>query len=110
MNQLKNLGLLVLNILILAVSMPILEYDLNKTLKPDYDWLPTYPVVDIIIVSVASIFAIYHIALLFLIITRRLNIYKRWIWFGTLVVWSLIGIMVLMLGKSFLPIYFPSSF
>lgn len=90
--------------------MPILEYDLSKTIKPDYDWLPTSPIVDIAIVSVASIIAIYHIALLFLIIVKRLNNYQRWIWLGTLVIWSLVGVMVLMLGKSFLPIYFPTSF
>lgn len=101
---------MILNILVLAVTMPILEYDLSKTIKPDYDWLPTNPVIDITIVSVASIIAIYHIALLFLIIIRRLKSYQRWIWLGTLIIWSIIGVMVLMLGKSFLPIYFPSSF
>jgi len=107
MTQIKNFILMILNVAALAAVMPILEYDLSKSLKPSFDWLPTYPVVDLLILSITSIVAIYNIAILFFVITRKLRNHRRWLWLSTVLIWMGIAFIVLLLGKSFLPIYFP---
>ena len=110
MDSFKSFVLLVLNILALALAMPVLEYDLNKLINPDYGWLPTNSVADILIISIVFILAIYHISVLFFVIIRKFYGHNKIIWFGTSVIWTLTGTMILILGKSFLPIYFPASF
>lgn len=109
MNQIKNFLLTILNVAALATVMPILEYDLSKSLKPGFDWLPTYRILDLILISIVSIVAIYNIAILFLVIVRSLNNHRRWLWLATVLIWMVIGFIVLLLGKSFLPIYFPGA-
>ncbi len=104
MNQLKNIFLMILNMAIFAVAMPILEYDLSKTLKPQFEWLPTIPALDITLISIASIIAIYNISILFLVVVKDLRNFRRWTWFSTIMAWFLIAVVVLVLGTSFLPI------
>ena len=106
MNKIKNFILIILNVAALAAVMPTVEYDLSKLLKPNFDWLPTYPVVDIALASIIAIVAIFNISILFFALVYALRNHRRWLWLSTVLIWAGVGSVVLLLGKSFLLIYF----
>lgn len=109
-NRIKNLLFLIANITVLFIALPLIEYDLSKTIEPNLAWLPTYPVPDLIILSFASILAIYNTCILFFVLLRDLKQFGRWLLAGTVLAWLFIGVAALVLGNSFLPILWPSLF
>lgn len=110
MTRTKSIILLLLNIFVLVVALPVVEYDLNKSIKDQLIWLPTNPALDLVLLSIACIIAIYNICLLFFIITRKLHVFELWLKISTAFSLFLVALVVLILGSSFLPIYFPSLF
>lgn len=106
MKKLINLLLLIVNILALTTVLPIIEYDLSKSFMPSTGWLKSYPAIDLMLLSIVSIVAIYNISLLFLAMLGRLIIPERVLWINTITAWTLVGIVALILGDSFLPILF----
>ena len=103
----KNLCLILLNLGILALALPLVEYDVSKTLHPQSNWLPTHSALDLILLSVASILAIYHLSVMMFVVFRRLDGYRRWLWRSTIVVLALVCVVIALQGRNFLAIYLP---
>ncbi len=103
-----NLILFLINLINLIIALFIGEYDVAKLRHPDVSWIPTSSALDLTLVGIILVVSLVNLAALVFVIVRRLDANRKWLWWTTGLGVLIISSLIVVLGKNFLPILWPT--